>query len=78
MLINDIDSKVELSTFLVDGRILIKIAQRFMLFDPEGTFIDEIEFEDLREEREAEAEADEQKRKIKIQADKLDKQLKKS
>jgi hypothetical protein len=78
VLINDIYNKVELSTFLADGRILVKIAQRFLLFDPEGTFTDEIEFEDLREEREAEAEADEQKRKIKIQADKLDKQLKKS
>ena len=67
-----------MSTFMEDGKILVKIGQRFLLFDENGAFVDEIEFEDLREEREAEADAAEQKRKIKLQADKLDKQLKKS
>lgn len=55
-----------MSTFLEDGKILIKIGQRFILFNENGAFIDEIEFEDLREEREAEADAAEQKRKIKL------------
>jgi len=33
VLINDIDKKVDLSTFLQDGKILVKIAHRFLLFD---------------------------------------------
>jgi len=57
VLINDIDQKVDMSTFLEDGKILVKIGQRFLLFDENGAFVDEIEFEDLREEREAEADA---------------------
>ena len=44
-----------MSTFLSDGKILLKIAERFLLFDEKGVFIDEIQFEDLREEREADA-----------------------
>ena len=48
-----------MSTFISndenDSLILVKCAQRFMLFESEhGNFLDEVEFEDLREERESE------------------------
>ena len=65
ILINDIDDKVDMSTFLTKDRILLKLAQRFLLFDKDGAFIDQIEFEDLREEKEAEVKNEEKKRKLK-------------
>ena len=74
VLINDIDNKVDMSTFLHDGKIMVKIAQRYMLFDKNGEFIDQIDFEDLRAERE---------KNLKLQAhytkinDKMDKGMKK-
>lgn len=33
VLLNDHDDKVDMTTFLSDGNILLRIAQRFMLFD---------------------------------------------
>lgn len=35
-----------MSTFLQSGKILIKIRRRFMVFNSNGAFIDEIEFND--------------------------------
>lgn len=35
-----------MSTFLEDGKILIKILNRFMVFTPNGGFIDEATFDD--------------------------------
>ena len=35
-----------MSTFLDDGKILIKIRRRFMIFTSDGAFIDEVEFND--------------------------------
>jgi hypothetical protein len=35
-----------MSTFLEDGKILIKIRNRFMVFTPNGAFIDEAQFDD--------------------------------
>jgi hypothetical protein len=37
---------VDMSTFLNDGKILIKIRRRFMVFNINGEFIDEVEFDD--------------------------------
>jgi hypothetical protein len=42
VLINDIDEKVDMSTFLDDGKIMVKIADRFLLFDSNGGFMDQI------------------------------------
>ena len=36
--------KVDLVTYLNDGRIFLKIGTRYMLFNDSGDFIDEIEF----------------------------------
>ena len=35
-----------MSTFLADGKILIKIRKRFMVFTTNGAFIDEAQFDD--------------------------------
>ena len=35
-----------MSTFLEDGKILIKIRRRFMVFTADGAFIDEVKFDD--------------------------------
>jgi hypothetical protein len=48
-LLRDFNSKVELATFLDDSNILVKIADRFMVFDEHGEFKDEAEFKDMRE-----------------------------
>lgn len=46
MLINDFLNWVDMSTFLEDGKILIKIRRRFMVFTAEGAFLDEVKFDD--------------------------------
>ena len=43
-LINDHDNKIEFTTFMDDGKILMKVGHRFCLFDSDGVFMDEIEF----------------------------------
>mgnify|MGYP006089676223 CR=1 FL=1 len=45
-LINDYLNQVDMSTFLEDGKILMKIGKRFMVFTSNGAFIDETEFND--------------------------------
>ena len=35
-----------MSSFLEDGKILMKIRRRFMVFTSDGEFIDEVEFND--------------------------------
>jgi hypothetical protein len=35
-----------MSTFLDDGKILVKVRRRFMVFTGNGNFIDEVEFND--------------------------------
>jgi len=55
-MIQDKNNSVELVTFLKDGNILLKIGNRFMLFNDCGNFIDEIEFrmKDSRSEKKRE------------------------
>jgi hypothetical protein len=45
-LINDYLNQVDLSTFLEDGKILMKIGKRFMVFTTNGAFIDETHYND--------------------------------
>ena len=45
-LINDFQNFVDMSTFLQNGNILVKIRRRFMLFTADGGFIEEISFDD--------------------------------
>jgi len=49
-LIGDYTKKAELSTFLASGEILLKVGERFMIFDKQGNFKDEVEYQDLKEE----------------------------
>ena len=44
LLLRDFNNKVQMSTFLDDSNILVKISDRFMVFNQEGKFIDEVEF----------------------------------
>ena len=46
ILINDYLHWVDMSTFIFEGKILVKIRRRFMVFDYKGDFIDEVEFND--------------------------------
>lgn len=46
MLINDFLNWVDMSTFLENGKILVKIRRRFMIFTGDGAFIDEVTFND--------------------------------
>lgn len=51
-----------MSTFLNNELILVKCAHRFMIFEAEhGEFIDQVEFQDMRDEREAQLIAAEKK-----------------
>lgn len=50
-LIQDTQKHVDLATFLDDGKIFLKIGNRYMLFNEYGSFIDEIEFEQANTER---------------------------
>jgi hypothetical protein len=50
ILLSDRNKKVSLSTFLDNGKILVQIAHRFFIFAKDGTFLDEIEFEEMRKE----------------------------
>jgi len=34
-----------MSTFILDGKILIKISGRFLVFNSRGVFLDEVEFD---------------------------------
>ena len=43
-LIHDVEDAVQLVTWLDDGNILLKVGNRFLLFNDCGNFIDEIEF----------------------------------
>jgi hypothetical protein len=49
-LIGDYENKVDMSTFLNDGDILLKVDYRFMRFGNDGQFKDEIEFSDVAKE----------------------------
>tara|TARA_B110000285_G_C15032107_1_gene567330 strand:+ start:768 stop:944 length:177 start_codon:yes stop_codon:yes gene_type:complete len=46
VIINDYLNFVDMSTFLEDGKILIKIRRRYMVFTCNGAFIDEAQFDD--------------------------------
>ena len=37
-------NKVDFSTYLNDNKILLRVHNRFMLFESDGRFIDEVEF----------------------------------
>ena len=47
-MISDFGKNTDLATFLDSGEILMKIKNRFMIFDKYGEFIDEVEFKDLK------------------------------
>jgi hypothetical protein len=44
-LINDHDNKINFTSFMDDGKILMNVGHRFSLFDRDGIFMDEIEFQ---------------------------------
>lgn len=46
-LINDFMHLVDVSTFLSDGKILVKALRRYMIFDEYGQYIDEVDFEPI-------------------------------
>ena len=46
MLINDFMNKVDMSTYIEGGDILVKCNMRFMAFTQKCEFIDEVEFKD--------------------------------
>jgi len=50
-LVADSQNVVEMTTFLENGEILLKIKNRFLLFTSTGDFTDEIEFKDLKDEQ---------------------------
>jgi len=50
---NDKTHSVGISTFLGNGLILLQMVHRFFVFLPNGIFLDEIEFEEVRKERES-------------------------
>jgi len=50
---NDKTHRVGISTFLGNGLILLQMVHRFFVFLPNGIFLDEIEFEEVRKERES-------------------------
>ena len=43
---NDHQNWVDISTFLEDGKIMIKIRRRFMVFSKQGDFIGEVSYND--------------------------------
>ena len=45
VMINDHQNCVRMSTFVFDGKVLIKILGRFLVFNSRGVFIDEVEFD---------------------------------
>ena len=46
LLINDFLNWADMSTFLENGNILVKVRNRFMIFTENGAFIDEVEIND--------------------------------
>ena len=44
-LINNHDNKINFTSFMEDGNILMNVGHRFSMFDRDGIFMDEIEFE---------------------------------
>jgi hypothetical protein len=53
VVVNDFQNFCDMSTFLENGLILVKLRRRFMVFNSNGSFIDEIEFNrDLKAEDE--------------------------
>jgi hypothetical protein len=46
VIVNDFMNSVDFSTFMPDGKILLRVNQRFMIFNSEGAFIQEINFID--------------------------------
>ena len=45
-IINDFQNGVDMSTFLADGNILVKMFHRFLIFSSEGNFIAKVSFEE--------------------------------
>lgn len=43
-LVNDFQNYCDVSSFLENGNILVKCRRRYMIFTSEGSFIDEVEF----------------------------------
>jgi len=46
VIVNDFMNSVDMSTFMPDGKILLRVNQRFMIFNSEGAFIQEVHFKD--------------------------------
>lgn len=53
-LVADFEGNVDMTTFLDTGDVFLKVKSRYFIFDNIGEFIDEIEFQDLKEQEEAE------------------------
>ena len=49
----DYQNKVDMTTFRSDGSILLKLGYRFMIYNTDGTFRDEITFDNADEKIEA-------------------------
>jgi hypothetical protein len=50
VILNDHSDWLDMSSFLDDGKILVKIRRRFMVFSRDGAFIDEVTFSDFENE----------------------------
>ena len=50
-MIQDHYKKVEMSTFLKDNTIMIQVDYRYLIFNADGTFIEEVTFEDINKDR---------------------------
>lgn len=50
-LLADYENKCKFSTFLNSGEILVKIMDRYMMFEPEGKFIYQVTFGDIDKEK---------------------------
>ena len=46
-IINDFQNGVDMSTFLANGNILLKIFHRFLIFSTDGAFISKVTFQEL-------------------------------
>jgi hypothetical protein len=53
-IINDFQNGVDMSTFLANGNILLKIFHRFLVFSTDGAFISKVTFAELADKVEPE------------------------
>lgn len=68
-MINDFQNGVDMSTFLANGDILLKIFHRFLIFSTDGAFISKVTFEELAGAGKVEPEDDNKTDKLETLAD---------